>query len=85
MFVSPDTMWSRVKALTWDKQKPGDVLSRRRKWLPDKSSTKGLGQELVAWLPFENSHIDLGSVLYVCVCVCMLHFLWKANLPLTCI
>lgn len=36
--------------------------------ITDKPMTKGPGQELVAWLPFENRHAEMGSVL-VCVCV----------------
>lgn len=42
-------------------------MSRHRTQLPDKPTIKGPGQELVAWLPFENRHSDPGSVL-VSVC-----------------
>lgn len=48
------------------KQKPSEHVIRRRKQLPDKPTTKGPGQDLVAWKPFGNRHADPGSVL-VCV------------------
>lgn len=57
-----------MKPLTKDKQNPGEPMSRHRTQLPDKSTTNGPGQELVAWLPFENRHADVGSVLGVYVC-----------------
>lgn len=50
-------------------------LSRRRKPLPDKPTMKLPGQELVAWLPFENRHAKPGSV-------CALWLLLKATLSL---
>lgn len=54
-----------MKPLRWDKQEPAEFMSRRTAQLPDRSTTRVLGQELVAWLPFWK-HSGLGIVLGVC-------------------
>lgn len=55
-------VWAKSVVTDLDKREPAESVRRRRKQCTDKPTTKVPGQELVAWLLFENRHADPGSI-----------------------